>query len=430
MMRTLMCGVLVVVLLAGTAWGDVVDAWIDYGLTGEDRPASALVEASDFRMRLRGVDPAEAEAMLWALARRGEVEPQTLLDVSMLARIPERTRLAAVMSLAEYPKEESYVYLLALVATGAAEDSVFERLVTWRAILAMPKPDMRSVSISPDKMVLAHWVQEPSEEDRGLWPLYLAAVYQVGEAIASRKPPGHELGDATRLASVEAADVWGYRFMDSERPALERVLTTRIDVNFRVVDMRDAFGSDQPGVAELALLTVQERLGVEDRAALLGWLRAQEGERAMRSALLLGTLNAWGGGPMLVPRDLPESLDGYGQLLRASDQAEALPHVAVQFARADSSAAGACLLVLLERGYFSEAMGLLFPLEGEPVLDVRDWLVEERGWHLLEKHLPEGSPGFWLYGDEAVQAFQLRVLKRWWGLAVERGGVAERGVIR
>ncbi len=350
--------------------------------------------------------------MLWALARRGEVEAQALLDVVMLARMPDETRAGAVLAMGEMPWE-AYSHLLALIATGHGADEPVDRLVTWRAILALPRPDMRAVTITPDKLVLSSWCRDPGEDDREAWPLFLAAVSQTGEALSPRREPGHELGDLTRLATVEAADVWGYRFMNPERPALERVLTTRIDVNFRLLDMRDALGSEEPGVAELALLTVQERLGLDERAALAAELL--EDPATVRAGLLLGALNAWGGGPMAVPDDLPEGLDGYGQLLRASNQAPVLARVATQFARHDAEAAPACLLVLFERGYVREALDLLFPVEGEPVVDVYRWLIAERGWHLLEKYWPAEAPGFWLYGDEAAQRFQLRAMGAWYG---------------
>ncbi|MEQ9461320.1 MAG: hypothetical protein RIG82_10255 [Phycisphaeraceae bacterium] len=426
MKQTCALMLLVTLILAGDLLGDA-GAWIDYGLTGENKPATALATAEDFRLHLMKVEPEDAEAMLWALAQRGEIEAQTLLDISLLARIPDQTRAAAVLAMTEMP-ETAYPQLLALIATGTWEDEGVERLMTWRAILALPKPAMKQPTITPDKMVLAGWCQEPDLQRPEQWPIFLAAVSQTSEALASRHPPGHALGDLTRLATIEAADNWGYRFMDPQRPVLERVLTTRIDVNFRVDDMKDALASDEPGVGELALLTVQERMELAERATLAGELLLNPA--TMRAGLLLGTLNAWGGGTLPVPADLPEHLDGYRQLLRASNQAPVLPTVAMQFARHDPEAAPACLLVLLERGYLAEALDLLFPNEGEPVINVRDWLVDQRGWHILEKHLPNDAPRFWLYGDPEAQAFQLRVIDAWVRIERERGGLAKFGELR
>lgn len=430
MKRVLLSGVVLVLMFVGRVSADEVTAWLDYGLGGDEKPEArvAFDSASDYRLRFQIVEPEVGEAMLWALARRGEIEAQTLLDLSMLSRIPDRSRLGAVAALGQLPEEERYLPLLALIATGSAEDDAFERMVTWRAILAMHKPDMRSPMISPDKMVLSEWVQEPTEEQEALIPIYLAAVSKVGEAIAGRHAPGDPVGDRTRLACVEAADVWAYRFMDSERPVLERVLTTRIDVNFRVRDMVDAFGSDQPGVQELALLTVQERM---EKGPLLELAKELvSAPETRRSGLVLAAMNGWSSAEVSAPLTADDSLRGYEQLLGASGDPRALVNVAAQFARTGPEAARACVLILFERGFMAEGLSLLFPLEGESVFDVRSWLVDQRGWHVLEAYLPEGAPGFWLYGDEEVQLFQLRAIARWWVLTVEHGGLADRAVIR
>src|SRR5690606_6752562 len=80
------------------------------------------------------------------------------------------------------------------------------------------------------------------------------------------------------------------------------------------------------------------------------------------------------------------------------------------------------LLAMLHRGQ-PEAVDYLLVPRGEPDLPfLQHLLIELRWWRVLRQYLRDDAPELWLWGDAAVQSFQLELLREWWLLNRQRPG--------
>lgn len=352
-----------------------------------------LDPAHGYALDWTAAPPRVAAAMLYAATLTDPDDPRPAIAALRSPHASPQVRAAAAYALSLSDAPPAHAALLEIADTPPESITSLNQLTVWRAVLALPRPDLRRMPPTPLEEVFAMWTL-----DDGLNPLVtpiaLAATHHQG--IAGGRRPGEDhwwYDEQLELATIEGQepDVMRWPLTGYKSP-LQRAVTVAITLDPHIGDLRPAFLSPEATLRELAAVVAVERFPRERVAGMIGSLLEDGGGEARHSAWLLARL-------INDPRDI----------------------------RIDSVPRTTRWVLALHRGELVRMLDELFSDSSRLRPDPLDLLVRRRWWHVLSRYLPEDAPPLWLWGDVGVQRFQLDVLRAW--LAANRsrlvGVVAE-----
>lgn len=381
-------------------------AWIVLGLLG------SATEHGDLATAL----PTVIEPMLWAAIKSQPELPQPVIDTLNDSDAVPAVRAAAAYALHLASRPEAIEALLNVVDIAPQLVPESDLLVTWRAILSLPKPDPQRKPLSQLEEILAPYANIPAFRSP-LDPIALAAIYRFG--IANINPRDNFLSALARLATVEGQPgpemVWP---IASTTPNLLAVMTTAITRNPIPDTLYGALTSPTPTLRDLACMVSADRLSAEQVDKLVRELLTDFNDNAKISGAILSGLTG-AQVPLLIKKEEAEDIWSVRQLMRLGlwmqgllpELKQTVPGLLTR----DDLPVTTVLLGMLHHNNLSrgQALDYLLNPRGEPSLDLVDLFDQQRWWYVLRRYLPPDAPPFWVWADPDLEKFQIEVLRNW-----------------
>lgn len=434
-------------------------AWITLGL---------LNPISGFSADWRSVEPAIAEAMLWAAVKTNPDHLQPAFE----AMETEGYRAAGTLVLSERQQQsagdpEVDIAIKQVIDAGPIEDEI----AVWRAIMVSRDHEKAGPSL------IGEFIGYPLSDDV-FAHLYLAGAWASGPPDLPSSP------DASRYPLLRLARVEGMLDHDHSRDRLEilepaadwpgiAILAASILKDDESPTLYlEAFSADEPVTRDLAVMAALKSDGTA--AFMDAQLRSHKPEAVLASALLAGMLEAH---PQFLKGDAardqtfdellalsdtqladlglrrvdalttlldiaesaPDREDRYEQIallklalwMRGDLGDDFIPEAEAMLEddRLPTSTVLMCLLHMQRPA----ALFYLFDNPDGPSVDLYDLFVNQRWYHVFRRLVPDRDLDLWLWGDPGAQSFQFEVMRQWvqvnrWRL--ERGwwpGQADEG---
>jgi hypothetical protein len=419
-------------------------AWITLGL---------LNPLSGFRADWRSVEPAIAEAMLWAAVKTNPDRPDPALE----AMRTESYKAAGTLALNEWqqtgftPPLEEHIIIKEVVELDPQQH----------------RPAVNRAIHVAKQYLYGEWnVIEPYLLGRDDWnakaDLYYAAIWTCSWPSAPSAEP-LENYDRRLVAHLEGylhhgSPIAGNRLeeINPDWPILAVLLAAIFHDNESPVLYQDVFLSTAASSRDLAVIASVESSGTE--SFINEQLRSRQTEAVLASALLAGMTGFqphFIEGAATQDRSFDELLalsdaDLADLGLRRADALTTLLHIAETAPDREDRHEQIALLKLalwmrgdLGDGFIPEAEAMLeddrLPTStvlmcllhmqrpaalyylfdhpdaatGAPPLDLYDLFVNQRWWHVFSRLVPDTDLDLWLWGDPGAQAFQFEVMRQW-----------------
>ena len=396
-------------------------AWIFLGL---------LDPAGGFRANWLDAPPEVAEAILWAAVKTNPDEPAPAIAALRDEEAPPAIRAAAAYALHFSTAPAAVEALLDVATTPPESVTTANQRVIWRALLGLPRPNLRQERMGRLEEAFARYVMDEGPEPR-VDPLALAAIYRLGIAGARRKGSDPTLSDLlAKLATVEGQDEPAMEWpLTGYKPPLLRALTVAVSKTPRPGDLLPAFRSEVAEMRNLAAVIAADRFGEEHLKEFVRRLLTEFDDQARMSGAILAGLS--GIAPraevpgearpvdLLVYKAAHEDIWSVQQVLRLGLWMQGrLPEMDLNDVRSllgrDDVPTTTLLLAMLHRGHAVAAFDYLLSPLAEPRIDLNRLLIRRRWWHVVQRYLPADAPPLWLWADSRLQAFQIDVLRDWY----------------
>ncbi len=396
-------------------------AWLAIGLMAPEAPtgpgvrthsAAAEVAAWPDLGQLLEMPVDVAQACLWAEAQWHRTSPtpgdQPTLAEQLLHGKAAATELRA-MAVYVLRRDPETVDWPALISEASFDPADAGYLPGWRAVLGAPLTD-RTIEALNRLIERAASIGEPADA------VTAAAVCRLADRLSPqpwRDQPGHTL---RQLARRECRSAGSAAFpLDPVMPELVRLLTVRANANASIDDLVYLFNSDEPTIRHYAALVAIERFDQATCHAMAVRLLGDFYDDARMAGAMLAGLSGLPAEAILRARDaekvwlvrqhLQLALMMVGADDAFAEQARGL------LIRRDTPRA-AVLIALLQAGRIGALDDLLMPL-GRDDGAIRRMLDEQRFRPFLARYLPH-SPPFELYGDPALQQWQVALIRHWY----------------
>lgn len=364
--------------------------------------------------------PPVAAAILWATVRTNPGSPGPAIAALRDPGTAPTVRAAAAYALHQSDADAAIAALLDAADVPPADVTAANQLTIWRAILGLPRPDLRHEPYRRLENVVVGFAMDMGS-DPLVEPLALAAVYRMGIAGARRQTDDHWGYDAMlKLATVEGQQPPYMRWpLTGDKPPLLRVLTVAVDAEPHIGDLRPAFESALPTLRDLAAVVAADKFEDEKLAGMAeSLLRDYNDHAKMGGAILAGLAGVQR--DLLHKRAAAEDVWAVQQVMRlglwmqGEGDAEERDGWPSSLLMRDDVPRTTVLLAMMHRGRVRDALDHLLAPRGQPPVDLVELLAELRWWHVLRRYLPDDAPPFWLWADPQLKRFQIDVLRDWW----------------
>jgi hypothetical protein len=319
----------------------------------------------------------------------------------------------------------------------------------WRAVLAFPgNPQLDPALLSTTSRLVAMQGKLGTKDDPA-WNMLLSAAYYRNAGPRMRDlDQSMSVGNKTTVSTDRSSsDVITATTMQLPSPmfslaSLEGMFPGALNGARPTSEMPDAFklallrASGTIQESDIYPLLSHDAAYIRDQACIIAWqnmpkeaqsnlvaklLKDYNDNAKMSGGFLAGLTNTQS--ELLARRARDEDVWAVQQILRLGLFMQAPGYPARPYSQDHDNLRALLMRPDLPRSTIT--LGLLFkhddgPLEflfnpkGEPYLPLVEMFDDKRWWHALQPFMPQGMPGFEVWADPGLMAFQIDLMRNWY----------------